>query len=69
MVKPQDGLDAGGYLLMAKGHLVKAEETLGQEGHIFPFDHLSVLARNAANSVRQALELLKQEKEDTCNKP
>jgi len=61
-------LDAGGYLLVALGHLVKAEEKLDQE----PPSSTRYLAKRstvfATNEVRFALELLEEVKEETCEK-
>ena len=69
MVKPQAGLDASGYLLMAKGQLVKAREVL--ESHPRSFAEALALADTqwAIKYTRIALKLLKQQKEETCNKP
>ncbi len=67
MTEPQDylGLDAAGFLLVALGHLVKAEEKLGQE----PPARGSWKARKwtvyATNYVRDALRLLDELKEET----
>ena len=64
----QDGLDASGYLLLAKGHLVKAREVL--ESHPRSFAEGLALGDTqwAIKYTRIALELLKQEKEETCKK-
>jgi len=68
--EPQDylGLDAGGFLLIALGHLVKAREELDKE----PPSRAVYKARNdtifASNSVRHALKLLDEQKEETCEK-
>lgn len=71
MAEVQDypGLDAGGFLLVALGHLVKAKEKLDQE----PPARNTYVARDwitcATNCVRYALRLLDELKEETCEKP
>ena len=65
MVKPQDGLDASGYLLMAGGHLARAREGLALENTrqaITLYMAGEAIVR-ADVSIREALELLRQEKE------
>ncbi len=61
-------LDAGGFLLVALGHLVKAGEKLDREP---PSYAVHVARQNtvaATNFVRYALELLDEQKEETCEK-
>ena len=59
----QDGLDAGGYLLMAESHLIKAKERL----HSPPTTLRETMVFGTLNfvipAVRNALDLLKQEHE------
>ena len=59
-------LDAGGCLLVALGHLVKAREKLDQEPPSSARWHAKQLAMFAANYVRRALALLDELKEETC---
>ncbi len=70
-MRPQDylDLDAGGYLLVALGHLVKAREKLLQEPPSRTRYHTQRWTRYAANYVRRALKLLDELKEETCEKP
>ena len=66
------GLDASGYLLLAKGHLVKAREVLGEPLESWSMYRVGRDVSLAISYVRFALkqlELLKQEKEEACNKP
>ena len=65
----QIGLSAANFLLLAEGHLSKAKEKLTQEPMSATMYRVDFYTKRAANSVRHALELLKQEKEEPCNKP
>lgn len=65
MIK-SNGLDAAGFLLLAKGHLRQAEERLRdiplrKKGHT-AFTNIQY----AINYTRSALDLLRQEKEEPC---
>ncbi len=63
-------LDASAYLLMAEGHLRKAEETLAKRGRRPKRILERILAHeatvNAVDNVRYALALLKQKKDEPC---
>ena len=66
----QDGLDASGFLLLAEGHLRKAEHALGQteEESLTAYMAGEAITRAVA-STREALELLaEEEEEEPCNK-
>ena len=60
------GLDAGGYLLMAEGHLLKARELLEPRPRSFKQALALADTQWAVKYTRIALELLKQQKEETC---
>ncbi len=68
--EPQDylDLDAGGYLLVALGHLVKAREKLAEEPLSRAVWSAIRYARYATNYVRYALKRLDELKEETCEK-
>ena len=57
-------LDAAGFLLLAEGHLLKAKEKLTQESMSATMYRVDFYTKRAANSVRHALELMKQEQEE-----
>ena len=61
----QIGLSAANYLLMAKGHLVKARERLEQGSWSGAAHKAHGEIIYAINSARHAMELLK-EKEEPC---
>ena len=65
----QDGLDVSGFLLLAEGHLVKASEVLKKEEPSGIRREVRWAIVDAGNDIRYALKLLKQEKEEPCNKP
>jgi len=60
----KQGLDAAGFLLLAEGHLMKATQRLDQRPFSGAVHKATVEVIYATNSVRHALELLKQEKEE-----
>ena len=65
----QHGLCAADFLLLAKGHLVRAREELVQAHPSHAVYHARRNTQEAANLVRRALKILEAEKEETCNKP
>jgi len=67
MTKPY-GLDAAGFLLLAEGHLVKAREQIEQGGYFGATYKAHAEIIYAISSVGHAQELLKQNKEEPCNK-
>ena len=60
-------LDAAGHLLLAEGHLRKAKGKLTQEPMSVTMYRVDFYTKRAANSLRHALELLEQEKEEQTN--
>jgi len=60
----KQGPDAANYLLLAKGHLVKAREMLLQKHLPIQTYVIGYIVRDACENVRHALKLLKEE--ETC---
>ncbi len=61
-------LDAGGFLLVALGHLVKAKEKLEEMPKSWATYQAKVWTTEAGNFARYALKLLDEQKEETCEK-
>ncbi|MBA7660475.1 hypothetical protein ES703_68477 [subsurface metagenome] len=61
-------LDAGGFLMVALGHLVKAKEWLAAEPPSKGVYWANRYTTYASNFVRDALKLLDELKEETCEK-
>ena len=62
------GLDASGFLLLAEGHLRKANELIMKEDLSGILGEVRWTIVDAGNNTRRALKLLKQEEEETCKK-